>query len=84
MAQFLFFQRANSFGPPPHPKPPHPQKKKGGGGGGSFHGMTSHWLHGNSIPKIGCQYFWPRLIAHPKNTLPICKSNEIIVGTPKL
>jgi hypothetical protein len=20
---------------------------------------TSHWLHGNSIPKIGCHYFWP-------------------------
>jgi hypothetical protein len=24
--------------------------------------MTSHWLHGNSIPKIGGHYFWPGLI----------------------
>ncbi len=29
------------------------------------------WLHGNSITKIGCHYFWPGLIALPKNTLPI-------------
>jgi hypothetical protein len=28
-------------------------------------------LHGNSIPKIGCHYFWPGRIAFPKNTLPI-------------
>jgi len=27
--------------------------------------MTSH-----SIPKIGCHYFWPGLIALQKNTLP--------------
>jgi hypothetical protein len=33
--------------------------------------MTSHWLHGNSIPKIGCHYFWPGLISLPKNTLPV-------------
>ncbi len=32
---------------------------------------TSHWLHGNFIHKIGCHYFWPGLIALPKNTLPI-------------
>jgi len=37
----------------------------------SLHDTTSHWLHGNSIPKIGYHYFWPRLIALPKNTLPI-------------
>jgi len=36
----------------------------------SLHDMTSHWLHGNSIPKIGCHYFWPGLRALPKNTLP--------------
>jgi hypothetical protein len=30
---------------------------------------TSHWLHGNSIPNIGCHYFWPGLLALPKNTL---------------
>jgi len=34
----------------------------------SLHDMTSYWLHGNSIPKIGCHYFWPVLIALPKNT----------------
>ncbi len=28
------------------------------------------WLHGNSIPLIGCHYFWPGLIALPNNTLP--------------
>jgi hypothetical protein len=44
------------------------KKKKGGS---SLHNATSHWLHGNSIPKIGCHYFWPGLIALPKNTLPI-------------
>jgi hypothetical protein len=27
--------------------------------------LTSHWLHGNSIPKIGCHYFWPRLSNSP-------------------
>jgi hypothetical protein len=36
-----------------------------------IHDLTSHWLHENSIPKIGCHYFWPGLIALPKNTLPI-------------
>jgi hypothetical protein len=30
-------------------------------------------LIGNSIPKIGCHYFWPELIALPKNTLPIMR-----------
>ncbi len=32
------------------------EKKKGG----PFTPMkqTSHWLHGNSIPKIGCHYFF--------------------------
>ncbi len=28
-------------------------------------------MDGNSIPKIGYHYFWPGLIARPKNTLPI-------------
>jgi len=32
---------------------------------------TSHCLHENSNPKIGYHYFWPVLIALPKNTLPI-------------
>jgi hypothetical protein len=31
------------------------------GGPPSLHNTTFHWLHGNSIPKIGCHYFWPRL-----------------------
>jgi hypothetical protein len=30
-----------------------------------------HGLHGNSISKIGCDCFWPGLLALPKNTLPI-------------
>jgi len=29
----------------------------------SLYNATSHWLHRNCIPKIGCHYFWPRLIA---------------------
>jgi hypothetical protein len=33
----------------------------------SLHEATSHWLHVRS--NIGCQYFWPGLIALPKNTL---------------
>jgi hypothetical protein len=32
-------------------------------------GGTCHWLQRNSIPKIGYHYFWPGLIALPKNTL---------------
>jgi hypothetical protein len=38
----------------------------------TLHSMTqlSHWLHANSLPKIGCYYFCPELIALPKNTLP--------------
>jgi hypothetical protein len=32
-------------------------------------------LHGKSIPNIGCHYFWPGLIALPKNTPPIMMSN---------
>jgi len=65
----------SQFDQPTRSPPPHPPTRKKKGGGPSFHGVTSHWLHGNSIPKIGCQYFWARLIAHPKNTLPICNSN---------
>jgi hypothetical protein len=30
--------------------------------------VTCDWLHGNSIPNIGCHYFWPGLTALPKNT----------------
>ncbi len=44
----------------------HPQGKKKKGGTLSLHAVTSHSLHGNSIPEIGCHNFWPRLIAHPK------------------
>jgi len=32
---------------------PHPQDKKKGGS--TLH--SSHWLHENSIPKLGCHYF---------------------------
>jgi hypothetical protein len=31
----------------------------------SFFHLVSHWLHGNSIPKIGCHYFWPGLPNSP-------------------
>jgi hypothetical protein len=46
---------------------PHPQQKKRR----HLHSMTQllFWLHGNSIPKIGCHYFWLGLIALPRNTL---------------
>jgi maltodextrin utilization protein YvdJ len=38
--------------------------------------FESHWLHGNSILKIGCHYLWLGLIALLKNTLLIeAKSN---------
>ncbi len=50
---------------------PHPQGKKSGPLT-SLHDMTSHWLHGNPIPKIGCHYFWPGLTALPTNTLTYC------------
>jgi hypothetical protein len=33
----------------------------------SLHDMASHWFHGNTIPKTGCHYFWPGLIALPTN-----------------
>jgi len=45
----------------PLPLPPHKAKSEAP----SLHDTTSHWLHGNSIPKIGCHYFWPRRIAFP-------------------
>ncbi len=51
---------------PLHSTPPTRQK------GRPLHCMTRLlMLHGNSIPKIGCHYFWPGRIAFPKNTLPI-------------
>ncbi len=37
---------------------------------GLFHDPTSHWLHGNSIPKIGCHYFGPGILVLPKDTPP--------------
>jgi hypothetical protein len=46
----------------------HPQEKREAP---SLHGVPSHRLQGNSIAKIGCHYFWPELIALPKNNLPI-------------
>jgi hypothetical protein len=47
----------------------------------SLHGTTSHWLHENSIPNIGCHYFWPGLIALPRNTPPIiCQIMGYLLG----
>jgi hypothetical protein len=41
--------------------------------------VTSDWLHGNSIPTIGCHYFWPGLlIALPKNTPTYLVGNLIL------
>jgi hypothetical protein len=39
------------------PSPTHKKKKEAP----SLYDSTSHWLHGNSIPKIGCHNFWPGL-----------------------
>jgi hypothetical protein len=33
---------------------------------------------GNIFLQLTCHYFWPRLIALPKNTLPICKDTGIL------
>jgi hypothetical protein len=49
----------------------------------SLHDGTWHWLHGNSIPKFGCHYFWPALIAPPKNTLSIGEVVATITITTK-
>ncbi len=54
----------------PSPPSAHPQENKG-----RTRQATSHWLHGNSIPNIGCHYFWPGLIALSKNTLPYLFTN---------
>jgi hypothetical protein len=43
----------------------------------SLRDTTSHWLHENSVSKIGCHSFWPVLIALPKNTLSIHLSSPI-------
>jgi hypothetical protein len=51
-----------------NPCPP-PTRKKGDAP--PLHDATSHWLHGCSIPSIGCHYFWPELIALPFNTAPM-------------
>ncbi len=45
----------------------------------SLHDSTSHWLHGNSIPKIGCHYLWPALIGLRKNTLTILTLPQLAV-----
>jgi hypothetical protein len=55
------------FGDTTPPPPPKGEKREDP----SLHDATSERLHGNSIPKIGCHYFWPGLIALPKNTLPV-------------
>jgi len=54
-----------------HSETPIGKKKKEKGRQPSLHDTTPHWLHGNSIPSFGCHYFWPGLLALPKNTLPI-------------
>jgi len=42
------------------PPSSHPQEKRAAR---SQHDQTSQWFHANSIPKIGCHYFWPGLRA---------------------
>jgi len=54
--------------------PQEPTKKKQKKKGRPLHSRTctSHWLHGNSITKIGCHYFVACTnIALPKNMKPI-------------
>jgi hypothetical protein len=70
-----WYGKANKKAPPFLP-PSNPQEKKEDPS--SLHDRTSHWLHGNSIPKFGWHYFWPALIALPKNTLPI---GEVVATT---
>jgi len=57
----------------PRPLPPWPPTHKKKREDPSLHDSTSHWMHGNSIPKIACHYFWPGLVTVvlPKNTPPI-------------
>jgi len=47
---------------------PQPTRKKKGRCFTSLH--ASHWLHGNSIPKTGCHYFWPELSTVPRAIIP--------------
>jgi len=52
--------------PLPHPSPTRKKREAL-----LLHDTTSCWLHGNSIPKIGCHYFLPGQIALSKSSLPI-------------
>ncbi len=64
--------------------PPVPTHKKTREGPFTPRQATSHWLHGNSIPNIGCHYFWPGLIALSKNTLPDLFTNFATSGNWKM
>jgi hypothetical protein len=57
--------------------PPTPHKKKKEKRPFTPWHVTSHWLHGKTIPKIGCLYFWPELIVLPKTTLTISIHNLV-------
>jgi hypothetical protein len=54
----------------------------------SLHDTISHWLHGNSNPKIGCHYCWPGLIiglgknTHLFKLVQSMKFNSIVQQTP--
>ncbi len=47
---------------------PPPTRVKHGRPFTSWH--ASHWLHGHSIPKIGCHYFWPEFSTIPHAIIP--------------
>ncbi len=46
----------------------------------SLHDATSHWLHAIFFPKLSYHYFWPGLLALPKNILPIMLGNSLAIG----
>jgi hypothetical protein len=54
-------QKKSPSSPPRLPNSTHKAKREAP----SLHDTTSHWLHGNSIPKTGCHYSWPGRIAFP-------------------
>jgi hypothetical protein len=55
--------------------------------GKALHSMTltfiSHWLHGNTIPKIGCHHFWLGLIAHLLIRTRGCSILDFVSKTPE-
>jgi len=55
---------------PPFRPPPTPKRIKREAP--SLHEVTSDWSHGNSIPKIGCNYFWPTYLWYHSSQQQFC------------